>query len=71
MEYYSKKYKISYITIGGGVSANSQLRNILQEHKNWNVVLPDMKYTGDNAGMIAFYALLLSNDKRRNRKTKI
>jgi tRNA A37 threonylcarbamoyltransferase TsaD len=43
----------------------------LQDHSNWKVVLPELKYTGDNAGMIAFYALLIKNDKRRTRKSKI
>ncbi|MBP5796041.1 MAG: tRNA (adenosine(37)-N6)-threonylcarbamoyltransferase complex transferase subunit TsaD, partial [Bacteroidales bacterium] len=47
---------IKEITIGGGVSANSGLRQrIVQEgeKRKWNVYLPEFKFTTDNAAMIA------------------
>lgn len=47
---------IKEITIGGGVSANSGLRNrIVEEGKKrgWNTYLPEFKFTTDNAAMIA------------------
>lgn len=47
---------IKEITTGGGVSANSGLRDrMVQEGKKrgWNVYLPEFKFTTDNAAMIA------------------
>lgn len=46
---------ISDIAIAGGVSANSYIREKLQEraHKNnWNIYIPRMEYCTDNAAMI-------------------
>lgn len=44
------------IVIAGGVSANSKLRSqtekICKKH-NWQLYLPELKYCGDNAAMIA------------------
>ena len=44
------------IVIAGGVSANSKLRReaekLCQKH-NWQLYLPELKYCGDNAAMIA------------------
>jgi N6-L-threonylcarbamoyladenine synthase len=47
---------ITEIAIAGGVSANSGLRfklNAMKEKKNWNVYIPPLAYTTDNAAMIA------------------
>jgi N6-L-threonylcarbamoyladenine synthase len=47
------------VCIAGGVSANSGLRNGLQqlgEQKGWDVWIPDFSYCTDNAGMIAITA---------------
>ncbi|MEO6190542.1 MAG: tRNA (adenosine(37)-N6)-threonylcarbamoyltransferase complex transferase subunit TsaD [Saprospiraceae bacterium] len=55
----SKKYKIKNIGIAGGVSANSGLRNKLQELQmeyGWNVYFPQFQYCTDNAAMIAMVA---------------
>ena len=44
------------IAIGGGVSANSGLRQRMVEEgakRGWNVFLPEFKFTTDNAAMIA------------------
>ncbi len=52
----SKLTNIKNITIAGGVAANSGLRNALvheSEKHNWNIYLPEFKYTTDNAAMIA------------------
>ena len=52
----SKQTGIKEISIGGGVSANSGLRNrIVEEGKKrgWNTYLPEFKFTTDNAAMIA------------------
>lgn len=47
---------ISTIAVAGGVSANSGLRKVLQkeaEKNNWKMHIPAVKYTTDNAAMIA------------------
>ena len=47
---------IKEVTIGGGVSANSGLRDrIVSEgqKRGWNTYLPEFKFTTDNAAMIA------------------
>ena len=52
----AKQTGIKEITIGGGVSANSGLRDrIVSEGKKrgWNTYLPEFKFTTDNAAMIA------------------
>lgn len=46
---------IKQVAIGGGVSANSGIRNALlrrQEQKKWKVFIPKHEYTTDNAAMI-------------------
>ena len=50
---------ISTIAIAGGVSANSGLRNALNEEAakhTWEVFVPSFEYCTDNAGMIAMAA---------------
>lgn len=52
----SKETGITEITVSGGVSANSGLRNALTEEaqkRGWNLFLPPFKFTTDNAAMIA------------------
>ena len=52
----SKLTGIKEITIGGGVSANSGLRNRIENEgrkRGWNTYLPEFKFTTDNAAMIA------------------
>lgn len=55
------------IVIAGGVSANSKLRaeteKICKKHK-WHLYLPELKYCGDNAAMIAsqgYYEFIQNN----------
>lgn len=52
----AKQTGIKEITISGGVSANSGLRDTLiaeGEKRGWNVFIPEFKFTTDNAAMIA------------------
>lgn len=52
----SKLTGIKEITIGGGVSANSGLRDRITaegKKRGWNTYLPEFKFTTDNAAMIA------------------
>ena len=54
-----KAYELNQIVIGGGVAANSELRNQLaarSESEQWQVFLPPLKYTTDNAAMIGIAA---------------
>ncbi len=51
-----KKYGITQVAIGGGVSANSGLRNalaLLGDQKGWQTFIPERFLTTDNAAMIA------------------
>jgi N6-L-threonylcarbamoyladenine synthase len=52
----AKETGIHEITVAGGVSANSGLRNELIEQagkRNWKIYLPELRFTTDNAAMIA------------------
>jgi N6-L-threonylcarbamoyladenine synthase len=51
--------KISEIALAGGVSANSELRERLQQEgraRDWNTYIPKFEYCTDNAAMIAMSA---------------
>ena len=55
----AKDLGIKEIAIAGGVSANSGLRQTMQDYAqkyNWNVYIPAFQYCTDNAGMIAMAA---------------
>lgn len=50
-----KRTGINRIAIGGGVSANSGIRNALKEAENelgWTTYIPNFEFCTDNAGMI-------------------
>ncbi|MCQ2166878.1 MAG: tRNA (adenosine(37)-N6)-threonylcarbamoyltransferase complex transferase subunit TsaD [Bacteroidales bacterium] len=52
----AKDTGIREVTIGGGVSANSELRARITsegQKRGWNTYLPEFKFTTDNAAMIA------------------
>lgn len=52
----AKQTGIREVTIGGGVSANSALRERVTlegKKRGWNTYLPEFKFTTDNAAMIA------------------
>ena len=59
-----EKYEIKRVVIGGGVSANSEIRKVLEEKaflENWEIFLPPHEYTTDNAamiGIVGYYKLL-------------
>ena len=60
------EYDIREIAIAGGVSANSGLRNAVTEEgkkRGWNTYLPPLRFTTDNAAMIAMvgYSKYLNN----------
>jgi N6-L-threonylcarbamoyladenine synthase len=55
----ARELNINQVAIAGGVSANSGLRNALQEmgvQENWQVFIPKFEYCTDNAAMIAMAA---------------
>ena len=55
----TKDLGIKEVAIAGGVSANSGLRQTLQDYAKkygWNVYIPAFQYCTDNAGMIAITA---------------
>ena len=63
----AKETGMKEITVAGGVSANSGLRNALRENAKkyrWNLVIPKFEYTMDNAAMIAItgYYKYLNNE---------
>ena len=50
-----KETGIKQVTIGGGVSANSGIRNVMKEAEQkygWKTYIPKFEYTTDNAAMI-------------------
>lgn len=56
LEKVAKERGFDKIVIAGGVSANSKLRSQMQKickKHRWQLYLPQMKYCGDNAAMIA------------------
>ena len=58
---------VRQIAIGGGVSANSGIRNALKEAESqygWSTYLPAFEFTTDNAAMIAIVGFLKFNKKQ-------
>ena len=72
---------IKEVAIAGGVSANSELRNTILERKitkNWNVFIPKLAYSTDNAAMIAIngyfkykHSLFTNNEVSANARMKL
>jgi N6-L-threonylcarbamoyladenine synthase len=61
-----EKYKAKSIILGGGVSANTKLRqeiSTLCKEKNISCFLPENAHTADNAGMIGLAALISPKPK--------
>lgn len=55
----AREYKIKNVALAGGVSANSGLRNAINqmaEKEKWNVFIPAFEYCTDNAAMIGMAA---------------
>ena len=55
-----KNFNVNRLTVVGGVAANSEIRKVFNSlgNKGIEVYLPDWKYTGDNAAMIAYAGTL-------------
>ena len=69
----AKEYRVKSIFLGGGVTANNQLRKIFkQQAKKYKIKLfvPDKKYSTDNAVMTAITGYFnwskIKNKKQRN-----
>jgi len=61
LEKASRELNINEVAIAGGVSANSGLREAMQQNAEklgWNIYIPKFEYTTDNAAMIAMVAKL-------------
>ena len=61
VEFFIKEKNIKKIVFGGGVSANSYLKKRLKEESKengWEVFIPDIQYTTDNAAMIGIVGYL-------------
>ncbi|HPS64529.1 MAG TPA: tRNA (adenosine(37)-N6)-threonylcarbamoyltransferase complex transferase subunit TsaD [Ignavibacteria bacterium] len=62
----AEKFNINRISISGGVSANSELKEKFLSKKGYDIYIPELKYSTDNAGMIgiaAYYKYLKEKDK--------
>ena len=58
---------ITAVVLGGGVSANSEIRKQLKEKEKtdrWKVYLPPFEYTTDNAAMIGMVGYLKAQENR-------
>ena len=67
----SKETGIKQIAIGGGVSANSEIRQRIkgnERHRNWKTFIPKFEYCTDNAAMIGIvgYFKYLEKDFAEN-----
>lgn len=63
LKYYMTEYNINIVAVGGGVAANSYLKQEL-EKLNVEIHLVERKYAGDNAAMIAYYGDLVLKYKK-------
>jgi len=71
-----KKHNVKTIMLGGGVSANKWLRTELKLGAkkflpDVEIVLPDIKYTGDNAAMVAMAGIYHAKKKNFTKWEKI
>ncbi len=63
----SKETRIKHIAIAGGVSANSEIRQLLKDAEKkygWSTYIPKFEYTTDNAAMIGITGYLAFKEKR-------
>ncbi len=68
----AKETGISHIAIGGGVSANSGIRQALKDGEQkfgWTTYIPKFEYTTDNAAMIAIVGYLKFLDANFSEQT--
>lgn len=71
-----KKYSIKSFLLGGGVAANAELRKQLQQkiskkYPDIKIFIPELKFTGDNAAMIAVAGYFKLKNKQYLVKDKI
>ena len=72
-----KKYKPRSFLLGGGVAANPKLRTELKEKisrkfPDIKIFIPDLKFTGDNAAMIAVAAyFIIKTQKTKKSRRKV
>ena len=62
----AKDLKISQVAVAGGVSANSALRQAIQDagvKYKWDVFIPPLGYTTDNAAMVGITGYFKYQDK--------
>ncbi|MDA0330937.1 MAG: tRNA (adenosine(37)-N6)-threonylcarbamoyltransferase complex transferase subunit TsaD [Bacteroidetes bacterium] len=61
VKFLAKENNLYSIVFGGGVSANSYLKNKLDDElkeNNWKIFIPELQYTTDNAAMIGIVGYL-------------
>ena len=61
VKYLATKKNLNSIIFGGGVSANTYLKNRLDvesRENNWEIFMPELQYTTDNAAMIGIVGYL-------------
>ena len=61
VKFLAKENNLNSIVFGGGVSANSYLKNRLDyesRENNWKIFIPELQYTTDNAAMIGIVGYL-------------
>ncbi|HPI82877.1 MAG TPA: tRNA (adenosine(37)-N6)-threonylcarbamoyltransferase complex transferase subunit TsaD, partial [Candidatus Paceibacterota bacterium] len=65
-----KEYKIKTLIVGGGVSANNRLEEVIRSSvdKETKVFFPSKKLSGDNGLMIAVAGYFQFKDKKKSRK---
>ena len=57
----TEKMDCKYVSVTGGVSANSRLRERVMEEaskRGWSIAMPPLRYCTDNAAMIGLAGLL-------------
>jgi N6-L-threonylcarbamoyladenine synthase len=68
------KYRVNSMVIGGGVTANQYIRSELQRACNRHdvpLLLPEQRWTGDNAAMIAALALVQLRGKSKTQISRL
>ena len=63
----SNNFKLKRIVIGGGVAANSEICNELKKQKiknGWELFIPPIEYTTDNAAMIGIGGYFKLNERK-------